>query len=336
MKSLSIFFRSEYGLGEIEYELFQSKDITRFESIVLRNSGNDFTSQGNSMFRDGLMSTLVNDTEIDNNAFQPSVVYLNGEYWGIHNIREKLNEHYVESNSSADSDNIDLIGNGGGLNHFAAVHGSAEEYNSLLNYATSKPLVFTQFYEEIENMIDIDNYIDYHLAQIYYANTDWPGNNIKIWRSRNQDGKWRWILYDTDFGFGIWDPNAYTFNTLQFALKDNWVSDYIAIFNNEKSTQIIESVSESIVIEISINEGIENVFSKFPEIETLHRKNLQRHIVSLQKRVLNQLQLTSFDRYKIFLNQYPEIEKYALNYHIASYLGITPQSLSRLRSKNIN
>ena len=107
-------------------------------------------------------------------------------------------------------------------------------------------------------------------------------------------------------------------HTLQFALKDNWVSDYIAIFNNEKSTQIIESVSESIVI------------------ETLHRKNLQRHIVSLQKRVLNQLQLTSFDRYKIFLNQYPEIEKYALNYHIASYLGITPQSLSRLRSKNIN
>ena len=218
MKSLSIFFRSEYGLGEIEYELFQSKDITRFESIVLRNSGNDFTSQGNSMFRDGLMSTLVNDTEIDNNAFQPSVVYLNGEYWGIHNIREKLNEHYVESNSSADSDNIDLIGNGGGLNHFAAVHGSTEEYNSLLNYATSKPLVFTQFYEEIENMIDIDNYIDYHLAQIYYANTDWPGNNTKIWRSRNQDGKWRWILYDTDFGFNLRYGGHVDHNTLNFAL----------------------------------------------------------------------------------------------------------------------
>ena len=64
MKSLSIFFRSEYGLGEIDYKLFESKDITRFESIVLRNSGNDFTSQGHSMFRDGLMSTLVNDTDL--------------------------------------------------------------------------------------------------------------------------------------------------------------------------------------------------------------------------------------------------------------------------------
>mgnify|MGYP007000246515 CR=1 len=88
-------------------------------------------------------------------------------------------------------------------------------------------------------------------------------------------------------------------HTLQFALKDNWISDYIAIFNDEKSTQIIESVSESIVIEISINEGIENIFSKFPEIETLHRKNLQRHIVSLQKRILNQLQLSSLERYDL-------------------------------------
>jgi len=218
MKSLAIFFRSEYGLGEIDYKLFESKDITRFESIVLRNSGNDFTSQGHSMFRDGLMSTLVNDTEIDNNAFQPSVVYLNGEYWGIHNIREKLNEHYVESNSNEDSDNIDLIGNGGGLNYFAAVHGTAEEYYSLLNYATSNPLFFPHFYEEVEKGLDIDNYIDYHIAQIYYSNTDWPGNNTKIWRSRNNDGQWRWILYDTDFGFNLRYGGNVNHNTLNFAL----------------------------------------------------------------------------------------------------------------------
>ena len=218
MKSLAIFFRSVYGLSEIDHKLFESKDISKFESIVLRNSGNDFTSQGHSMFRDGLMSTLVNDTEIDNNAFQPSIVYLNGEYWGIHNIREKLNEHYVESNSNEESDNIDLIGNGGGLNHFAAVHGTAEEYSSLLNYATSNPLFFSNFYEEVEKRLDIDNYIDYHIAQIYYANTDWPGNNTKIWRSRNNDGQWRWILYDTDFGFNLqYGGNVYH-NTLNFAL----------------------------------------------------------------------------------------------------------------------
>ena len=218
MKSLAIFFRSDYGLGEIDLKLFESKDISKFESIVLRNSGNDFTSQGHSMFRDGLMSTLVNNTEVDNNAFQPSIVYLNGEYWGIHNIREKLNEHYVESNSNADSDYIDLIGNGGGVDNFRAVHGSIEKYDELVSYAATKPLIFDQLYEEVETMLDIDNYIDYHLAQIYYANTDWPGNNTKIWRSRKQEGKWRWILYDTDFGFNLRYGGNVWHNTLNFAL----------------------------------------------------------------------------------------------------------------------
>ena len=121
-------------------------------------------------------------------------------------------------------------------------------------------------------------------------------------------------------------------HTLQFALKNDWISDYIAIFNNEKSIQTVECIADSIVVETSVSEGIENIFLRFPKIESIHRKNLERNIVSLQKRILNQLQLTSLDRYKIFLKQFPEIEKYALNYHIASYLGITQQSLSRIRA----
>ena len=124
-------------------------------------------------------------------------------------------------------------------------------------------------------------------------------------------------------------------HTLQFAVKDDWISDYIAIFNNEMSTQTIECVSDCTLIEVSISEGIETLFSKLPEIETLHRKNLQRHIVSLQKRILNQLQLSSSERYILFQKQYPSVEKYALNYHIASYLGITQQSLSRIRSEKL-
>ena len=121
-------------------------------------------------------------------------------------------------------------------------------------------------------------------------------------------------------------------HTLQFALKNDWISDYIAIFNNEKSNQTVECIADSTVVETSVSEGIENIFLRFPKIESMHRKNLERTIVSLQKRILNQLQLTSMDRYYLFLKQHPEIEKYAQNYHIASYLGITQQSLSRIRA----
>lgn len=121
-------------------------------------------------------------------------------------------------------------------------------------------------------------------------------------------------------------------HTLQFAIKDWWISDYIAIFNNEKSTQLVECINDAKVIELN-TEGIEKILCLFPEIELFHRKNLERHIVSLQKRILNQLQLSSLERYNLFQEKYPDIDKYAHNYHIASYLGITQQSLSRLRSE---
>ena len=120
-------------------------------------------------------------------------------------------------------------------------------------------------------------------------------------------------------------------HTLQFALKNDWISDYIAIFNNEKSVQTVECIVDSHIVETSVIEGIENIFLKFSQIESMHRKNLERHVVSLQKRILNQLQLNSSENYIQFLKQYPGIENYALNYHIASFLGITTQSLSRIR-----
>ena len=125
-------------------------------------------------------------------------------------------------------------------------------------------------------------------------------------------------------------------HTLQFALKNDWISDYIAIFNKEKSIQTVECIVDSHIVETSVIEGIENIFLKFPQIESMHRKNLERHVVSLQKRILNQLRLKSSDSYIQFLKQYPGIEKYALNYHIASYLGITTQSLSRIRRELVN
>lgn len=125
-------------------------------------------------------------------------------------------------------------------------------------------------------------------------------------------------------------------HTLQFAVRDHWISDYIAIFNNEKSNQVVECISDCEVVELSLSDGIDSICSRFPEIETLHRKNLERHVVSLQKRILNQLRLTSYQRYSLFQQQYPEVEKYAKNYHIASYLGITQQSLSRLRAVKFN
>jgi CRP-like cAMP-binding protein len=119
-------------------------------------------------------------------------------------------------------------------------------------------------------------------------------------------------------------------HTLQFAIKNWWISDFIAIYTGELATLTIECLSDSTVIEFNTKE-LDELHMLFPEFETFQRHNLERHVVSLHKRILNQMQLTAEERYDLFLEQYPDIEQHTRNYHIASYLGITQQSLSRIR-----
>ena len=123
-------------------------------------------------------------------------------------------------------------------------------------------------------------------------------------------------------------------HTLLFAIKDWWISDYIAIHNDELASLTIECLTESKVIEFNAKK-LDGIHARFPEFESYQRHNLERHVVSLHKRILNQLQLTAPERYDLFLEQYPDIEQHTRNFHIASYLGITQQSLSRIRVEKV-
>ena len=123
-------------------------------------------------------------------------------------------------------------------------------------------------------------------------------------------------------------------HTLQFGIKNWWISDYIAIHNDESATLTVECLKKSDVIEFDAKK-LNGIFEHFPEFEPFQRKLLERHVVSLHKRILNQLQLTASERYDLFLEQYPDIEQYTRNYHIASYLGITQESLSRIRLEKV-
>ena len=124
-------------------------------------------------------------------------------------------------------------------------------------------------------------------------------------------------------------------HTLQFAINGWWISDYIANYNNDPATLTIECLKESTVIEFNAKK-LNEILVPFPEYEPFKRNTLERHIVSLHKRILNQLIMTASERYGLFLEQYPDIEQYTRNYHIASYLGITTESLSRIRKEIAN
>lgn len=212
-KSLALYARDEYGINQFNYQLFNSKPLDSFESIILRNSGNDWNV---TQFRDALISGLVDKSGVDIQAYRPAVVYINGEYWGIHNTREKINEHFLSSNHEVDPDNIDLLENDGSV-----ILGDASRYRQLIDFLSSHNLAVPANYDQVKSYMDIDNFINYQVTEIYCDNTDWPGNNLKFWRSQTPEGVWRWILYDTDFGFGLFDEYGYAHNTLEFATEEN-------------------------------------------------------------------------------------------------------------------
>ncbi|NKB67566.1 MAG: hypothetical protein GKR89_10925 [Candidatus Latescibacteria bacterium] len=212
-KSLAIFARKQYGPGRIQYQIFPDKEIDRFESIVLRNSGNDWAR---TQFRDALTVRLVRHTGLDVLAYRPVVAYLNGEYWGIYNIREKINEHYLADNHGVDPDSLDLLE----FSNFI-IHGDNEHYKKLINFVARQNMELNANYAEVKRRMDVDSYLNYLVAQIFVGNTDWPAGNIKFWRPQTESGRWRWILFDTDFGFGLKGSSEFIHNTLDFATTDS-------------------------------------------------------------------------------------------------------------------
>ncbi|MCB9210682.1 MAG: CotH kinase family protein [Ignavibacteriales bacterium] len=197
----------------INFNFFDEIDINEFNSLVLRNSGNDWNF---TMLRDGFISRIADYLNVDHLAYQPTELYLNGEYWGIHNLREKLNLSYINSHHDIDKDNIDLLELNGDV-----IDGDNEEYFQLINYLNTHNLNNDENYNYIKKIIDVPSFIDYQIIEIYIANIDWPGNNIKFWKEKGELGKWRWILFDTDFGFGWLYGEDYDHNTLRFALETN-------------------------------------------------------------------------------------------------------------------
>lgn len=121
-------------------------------------------------------------------------------------------------------------------------------------------------------------------------------------------------------------------HTIQFAVKDWWISDYTAFFSTTKAIMSIECIQNAILYKIS-REDLENLYQESPLIETFFRKKLENAFSSFQKRILGNLSQPAKERYLTFINTYPNIEQNVKNYHIASYLGITTESLSRIRKE---
>jgi len=210
LKSLSLHARSRYGASDFAGRLFPDTDIESFDDLVLRSSAQDFWR---TMFRDGMIQTLTRHMDLDGQAYRPTIVFLNGDYWGIHNLREKLNEDYVAGHYGIDDDDVEVIQ--------SLARGHSDHFDQLLDLLGTSDLRQPDVFAQVEEMMDVDQFLSYLVAEIYSANADWPGNNMKLWRPKTPEGRWRWMLFDTDFGFGGNAEGMSRSNTLALATATN-------------------------------------------------------------------------------------------------------------------
>ena len=200
-KSFALYAKSKYGSKKFYYPLFPGKNISEYNTFVLRNGGQDFSK---THLRDGLVSTLVKDTNIDYQEYRPVVVYLNGTYWGIYDLREKIDDDFLAANHpGVKKKKIDLL-----EGKAVEKQGSNQDYLDLIDFIKNNNLKNSVNYRRVSEEIDINNFIDYVVAELYFANTDWPSHNYRYWKANGNFSKWRWIIYDGDLTFG--DPRENT------------------------------------------------------------------------------------------------------------------------------
>ena len=217
-KTFAIYANKRFGTKRLEYEFFpdQKPGLTDFKSLMLRNAGNDFHYL---YMRDAIIQrTMASHVDLDWQAWSPAIIYINGQYTGILNIRERSNEDNIYTNYDGLED-IDMF-----ENWWELKEGSWDNYNKFRKFYNEKGHTLAEYAE----WMDWEEFLNLMIMNLYFNNQDFPGNNIVMWRPQAEGGKWRWVAKDTDFGLGLYNDwtgnNKYgpAFNSIKWINEPNY------------------------------------------------------------------------------------------------------------------
>ncbi len=216
------------------------------------------SSWSGSCLDDPICGRLAASLGLDYIASRPAVVYLNGEYWGLYYLQERADEHYIEANTGMDKDSIDLIGNWWGL----VESGYSEDFMEMYNFAATSDLSDPFNFDSLCRMIDLENFIDYTLLEIFIGNHDWPSNNMKMWKSRTAGSKWRWIFIDGDAA--LFNPNYDGFHFALTEQTDDGPSD-------AQATMLLRKLMENKLFSDRFFERFQEIMENELNYETVRR-----------------------------------------------------------------
>ena len=286
-KSLEI----KAGSSGIQYPIFPTLPFSKYQRFVLRNAGQDW---GITMFRDVMVQSLalrINDLKgiLDTpklflQEYRPTAVYYNGQYWGIHDLRERMNRFYVEQHFGWATSEFDLIENWGETIN----NGDNIAFNELINSLNTQNFSTSEAYDSLQNRIDIANFMDYVAFNVIIDNEDWPMNNARCFRKKI-GGKWQWMNYDHDFSFGLYTPSGWnTSDASQNALLRMFNETNFAWPNSPPSTLLFRKCMENPTIRHNfINRSADllntlflpkRVVNRIDEFINLYTPELPKHV----------------------------------------------------------
>ncbi|MBS7787515.1 CotH kinase family protein, partial [Flavobacterium sp. CYK-55] len=347
-KSLSVYARSDYGDDDLDYNFFSNLPYTAYERLTLSNSGGDFTS---TMFRDAFLHDLCKELYPEKEAYQPAIAFVNGEYWGILNLRERFDDNYFKRvyNTSA----VDFL-----ENDSVVKEGDTAHYTAMVNYLNNNSLASQANYDYIKTQVDPENVADYFIANIFFQNEDWPNNNMFFWRNKiaaynpaapyGLDGRWRYMFHDMDnsmsFVFG-----DYTSNTLAVATSVDTPPYYL---NPAYSTLVLRKLLTNIGFKNDfINRFADLLNTSFLSSRTTARLNemaavVRPEITAHSARWKAPSSLSSFESNveyeEEFLSHRPEIQRdhirsvFSIDSNITASLNVNDVAQGYIKMNTIN
>lgn len=324
IKSYRLYARSEYDdKNTFNYRFFKDKDIDEFKKIILRNGGQSYQY---TFMGEAFAQSLLKPLDLDIQYSSPIILFINGEYFGIRNIRDRYDTDYLETHYGIDETQSTIL-----TGHAYLEDGSRRgqaHYQQLYNYVTLRNINSLKSYQKIERWMDIDNYIDYMIAELYMGNVDWPQNNILYWRKNTsykpnapygQDGRWRWMINDLDASFGIsWGTINPDTNSFERLTGDSWKTG--KLFTNLLENDLFKAKFIYRLIELTETIFEENnVTTQLDAMIDLYEPEMAEHIARYGYP-------TTYQAWEIYTNRMKTFaasrNEYLLSY-LESYLNLS-------------
>lgn len=283
IKNMRMYARSEYGNALLKYKWFANDENKNFKRFLVRGPGH----RPDCAPRDDLADLLVQNLNMDVQHMRHVIVFINGEYWGIHTIKERFDQKYLEGKYGKKDDDYVILRNGGILD--SGEEGDEQPYTDLLAFVSENDMSSAENYNYVKQQIDMDNYLTYFTSEVYLGNVDWVDTNIKFWRYKGNgtkstdlngiDGKWRWFLYDFDLTFGgsCADVNPRV-NMLHKAFDPDYGRSTTLATGLRQNQQFVYDFVNRMCDMLNSNFNAKNFLEKIDEIDGIMTQEMMEHV----------------------------------------------------------